>query len=86
MDFMTLPGLGTVAGAAAAVTLVTAVVKAVVPAITGRATQAVALGLSLVVLMIANTPHTAAAGLLTALNACVVFATATGIDNVLNYK
>jgi hypothetical protein len=85
MDWLTPEGLGTVAGAAFAVTLVTWVLKKVA-CTTGRGTQTVALVASLVIALATSDVHTAQGALITVLNGCVIFATAMGFDQIATYK
>lgn len=84
MEWYTINTLQSVAGAALAVTLVTAVLKAIF-SIAGRRTQLVALCLSLAIAALVGEWRTVTGLLLIVLNGCVVTATALGIDQAANY-
>ena len=86
MDWISIESLRTVGGAAAAVTLVTAVAKKVIPALTGRWTQLVAFGLSLGITGVVGTWTSGSTALVSLLNACVIYAAAVGIEQTLTYK
>jgi hypothetical protein len=86
MEYVTIETLKTVAGAAFAVTLLTAIIKAVVPSVTGRVTQLVALALALIIAGVTGKWGTAPDVLVTFINGLVVAAAATGLDQGLNYK
>lgn len=85
MDWITLDILATVGGAAAAVSLVTALLKQTAQ-IEGRRTQAVAAILSAAIVCVVQPPTTVQAGLLALLNTAVVLAAAMGLDQLVNYK
>lgn len=85
MDWITLDVLTTVAGASAAVTLVTGIVKQF-GCTTGRKTQLIAAVLSLAIVLVIKFPGTAQDGLLSLLNAAVVLAASMGWDQLFNYK
>lgn len=87
MDWLSLESLGTVAGAALAVSLVTAIIKSVGSgAISGRITQLVALGLSLIVAYSTNPPGNFQAGLVAFFNGLIIFAAAVGLDQSVNLE
>ena len=85
MDWITLDILATVGGAAAAVSLVTALAKQVIN-VGGRQTQIVAAVLSALIVCIVQPPTTVQSGLLALLNTAVVLAAAMGLDQLVNYK
>jgi hypothetical protein len=85
MDWITLDILATVGGAAAAVSLVTALLKQVAQ-IEGRRTQVVAAILSAAIVCIVQPPTSIQSGLLALLNTAVVLAAAMGLDQLVNYK
>ena len=86
MNWITEDMLKTVAGAASSVALVTMLLKAITPTITGRTTQLVALVLSLVIAGVIGDWTSVSTGLVSALNGAVICATAMGIDQAVNYK
>ena len=86
MEWITIDTLKTVGGASLAVTVVTAVIKSVIPGVTGRITQLVALGLSLVIAAVIGKWSTPTDAFITLLNACVIYAASVGIDQTINYK
>lgn len=86
MEWVTVDSLKTVGGASAAVTLVTAAIKSISLKIAGRVTQAIALGLSLVIAGVLGKWSSASDCLVTILNGFVIFTSAVGIDQVINYN
>lgn len=87
MELFTAASLATVAGASLAVTLVTAALKAVTN-IQGRATQAVALGVSLGLACAFGVAGegTAQAWIVALFNGVLIYCTAMGVDQMANYE
>ena len=86
MNWFTVEMLKTVGGAALAVTLVTLVLKAVIPSVTGRITQLVAFLVSLAIAAVIGSWTSPGAALVSLFNAVVIWATAMGIDQAVTYK
>lgn len=86
MDWITPQMLKTVSGAALAVTLITGILKAIMPSIAGRITQIVALVIALLIAGITGTWTTPATALVSILNAGIIWVSAMGLDQVVNYK
>lgn len=86
MNWITPEMLATVGGAALAVTLVTMVLKAIWPTVTGRSTQLVAFLVALVISVVIGTWTSPGTALASLLNAVVVWTTAMGIDQAVTYK
>lgn len=84
MDWITPDSLKTVAGSALAVTLLTAVVKHVL-CIKGRPVQIIALVLAMVISLTQSRLSTCSDILIAVLNGLVIFASAVGIDQAVNY-
>jgi len=86
MDWIKPDSLATVAGASLAVTLAVAAVKVLLPSITGRATQVVALVCSLIIAAAIGTFTSPVLALVSLLNGLVIFAASMGIDQAVNYE
>ena len=84
MDWYSINTLQSVGGAAACVTIVTAILKAIF-GVSGRKVQIVALCLSLVIAAAVGSFGTFAGILLILINACVICAAAIGLNEGLNY-
>lgn len=84
MEFMKPDVLQTVAGAVVVVSIVTAVLKAIIPAISGRVTQLVVLGLALVIVGVTMPWQSAVGVLMNVINALVIFTSAMGLDQAVN--
>jgi hypothetical protein len=85
MNWIDIETLKTVAGASVVVALLVAVLKEAFN-VSGRATQIVALGVSLVVGGLIGSWHSVTGVILTFINSVVIFAAAMGYDQVFNYK
>jgi hypothetical protein len=86
MDWITSDSLKTFASATFVVTVVVAVIKKLLPAITGRATHVVALAVSLISVGIVGQWSSASAVFVTVINGFILFLSAMGLDQLANYK
>ncbi len=86
MNWFTVDMLQTVGGAALAVTLITMVLKAIIPAVTGRVTQLVAFIISLAIAAVIGNWTSPGSALVSIFNAVVIWATAMGVDQAVTYK
>ena len=85
MELFTPETLKTMAGAVLAVTLTTAVLKAIIP-LTGRVTQAVAFALSLSLALIFGVHGTIQQFITCIFNGAVIFSASMGADQLVNYN
>jgi hypothetical protein len=78
--------LQTIAGATLAVTIVVAVLKALLPDIKGRLTQLFALIVSIVIAGLIGSWASFAGVMMIVLNGCLIFLSAMGLDQAITYK
>jgi hypothetical protein len=86
MDWINAQNFSTVGGTAALVTIAVAVLKRIAPGISGRWTQLVALGLSMLIVYGIDFPYTMLGILICFFNSLIVFLAAMGTDQFINYN